>query len=145
MISEFRNKYRFLSNFYPCVVKIDGIEYPTIEHAFQAMKVHDDDIREVVARQKTPGDAKRMGNTLPLRHDWESTKLGIMERLLRIKFSKEPLKTWLLGTNSEELIEGNYYNDYFWGVCNGKGENHLGKLLMKIREELAGKPMKGEA
>ena len=55
------------------------------------------------------------------------------------KFSQsEELKKKLLDTGDQELIEGNYWNDTFWGVCEGKGQNHLGKILMQIREELRG-------
>jgi DNA-binding NtrC family response regulator len=61
-----------------------------------------------------------------------------MEELLMIKFGgKEPLLTRaLLATGEAALIEGNSWNDTFWGVYNGSGENHLGRLLVKVREEL---------
>jgi hypothetical protein len=41
----------------------------------------------------------------------------------------------LLATGDMELIEDNDWDDTYWGVCNGAGENNLGKLLMKIRAE----------
>lgn len=84
----------------------------------------------------SPGEAKRLGRKATLRLDWEKVKLTIMEDLLRQKFAWKELKEKLLSTGDEELVEGNTWSDTFWGVCNGKGENHLGKLLMKIREEL---------
>ena len=60
-----------------------------------------------------------------------------METLVREKFShNKDLKEMLLETGDAIIEEGNDWNDTFWGVCNGKGENHLGKILMKIREEL---------
>jgi len=61
-----------------------------------------------------------------------------MEELLFIKFGgKEPLLTRaLIATGDTELIEGNDWEDTFWGVCNGMGENNLGKLLMKVRQSL---------
>ena len=34
-------------------------------------------------------------------------------------------------------VEGNNWNDTFWGVCRGKGRNELGKVLMKVRSELS--------
>lgn len=135
-ISEFQGEYRFLSNFYPAEVELDGVTYPTVEHAFQAAKVFSPELRENIRNAPRPGLAKRMGRKHPLRADWEQVKLSIMEQLVRQKFSKEPLRSRLLATGSAELIEGNYWNDTFWGVCRGKGENHLGRMLMKVREEL---------
>jgi predicted NAD-dependent protein-ADP-ribosyltransferase YbiA (DUF1768 family) len=55
---------------------------------------------------------------------------------VREKFKNEELAQLLIDTDDHELIEGNWWHDYFWGVCNGKGENHLGKILMDVREEL---------
>jgi len=60
-----------------------------------------------------------------------------METLLREKFSKDPeLRAKLLNTGTSKLVEGNTWGDRFWGVCRGQGENNLGRLLMKVREEL---------
>ncbi len=50
------------------------------------------------------------------------------------EFQKE-LKQKLISTGNSILEEGNYWNDTFWGICKEKEENHLGKLLMKVREE----------
>lgn len=76
-----------------------------------------------------------------MRADWDDARnyrLVVMEQLLREKFSdKNPeLKQKLIDTYDAELIEGNTWNDTFWGVCGGIGKNHLGKLLMKIRRDL---------
>ena len=61
-----------------------------------------------------------------------------MYEIVKDKFSRNPeLRVKLLNTGDIELIEGNYWGDTFWGVCNGKGENHLGKILMRVRKELA--------
>ena len=58
-----------------------------------------------------------------------------MENLLWQKFENPVLRKMLDATKPRELIEGNVWKDSFWGVYNGKGENHLGKLLMLIRSE----------
>ena len=85
----------------------------------------------------SPGQAKKYGKTVELRKDWEDVKLSIMEEIIREKFIYDPdLVKMLLDTGDKELIEGNNWNDTFWGMCRGKGENHLGKILMKLREEL---------
>ena len=62
-----------------------------------------------------------------------------MRDLLRQKFAREPLRSQLLATGEAKLIEGNHWGDTFWGVCRGQGENHLGMLLMKAREEIRAK------
>ena len=137
-IGSFTGKYRFLSNFYPIPsVKLDGIDYPTVEHAYQAAKSLNPSAREFVRNSFSPGEAKRRGRTIQKRPDWNTVKLGIMEDLVRQKFSVEPLKSMLLDTGESELEEGNSWGDAFWGVCRGVGHNHLGKILMKIRQEMA--------
>jgi ribA/ribD-fused uncharacterized protein len=135
-ISEFSGKYRFLSNFYPSVVRFEGMNYPTVEHAFQAAKTADPDERANIYYAASPGQAKRLGRQVALRDDWEDVKLTIMLDLLRSKFAHRGIRAQLAATGERELIEGNYWGDTFWGVCEGKGENHLGKLLMKVRDEI---------
>lgn len=138
MIDSFTGKYRFLSNFSPCIVTYEGMPYLSVEHAYQAAKTNDYNERKTVDwLNLTAGEAKKAGQTLTLRKDWDEVKLDIMDRLVRRKF-KEPLyRNALMETGTEELIEGNTWGDTFWGVCNGVGENHLGKILMKIRAEYA--------
>jgi predicted NAD-dependent protein-ADP-ribosyltransferase YbiA (DUF1768 family) len=89
--------------------------------------------RQLIARLNTPGQAKRAGNNLVLRPDWEEVKIPIMRELLKQKFSNRALMYKLRQTKGE-LIEGNNWGDTFWGVCKGQGENHLGRLLMEIRD-----------
>lgn len=139
-IDNFDGEFAFLSNFYESGCIFEGINYPTVEHAFQAAKTLDKTQRMSIADAETPGKAKRMGRNVQLRPDWESVKTNVMRECLRSKFSVPVLKIKLLSTGDAELIEGNYWHDTCWGVCNcekcgGKGENRLGKLLMEIREE----------
>lgn len=137
-IISFQGKYRFLSNFYPALVKLNGTDYRTVEHAFQAaksMKVRD---RAKIINAQSPGEAKRLGRTFVLRADWEKIKVATMQKLVLEKFTRHPqLKEKLLATGDAELIEGNWWHDTFWGVCNGEGRNELGKILMKVRTQLA--------
>jgi ribA/ribD-fused uncharacterized protein len=147
MITAFTGKNRFLSNFSPSVVRfndiIDDREYPTVEHAYQAAKSIDYKTRREISRLDKPGDAKRKGNKIKLRGDWEKIKLQVMEELVRQKFTRHALlRDKLLATGEEELIEGNNWGDHFWGCIqtNGgwHGYNHLGKILMKVRKDLQG-------
>lgn len=142
MIVEFENEYAFLSNFYPSPFIHDGIEYPTVEHFFQAAKTLDIQKRKAIAAAKTPGLAKRMGRSVQLRSDWEKVKVYYMELGLRLKFANKDLAEKLLATGDEELIEGNWWCDQTWGSCNcpkhirTPGRNLLGMLLMELRKEL---------
>lgn len=127
--------FGFLSNFYPAEVEYEGMMYPTSEHAYQAAKTLDIYQRHNVAMQKTPALAKRYGKAVSMRPDWDDVKLDVMEDILYDKFCRHPkLTEMLLATEDAELVEGNTWGDKFWGVCDGEGENHLGKLLMSVRE-----------
>lgn len=135
-IVGFIGSYRFLSNFYPSVVLWHGIMWPTVEHAFQAAKATTDAQRQWILEAKRPGVAKQRGRKIDLRPDWDDVKLDIMHRLLQLKFSLSDLRPKLLSTQDWELLEDNNWGDRFWGTVDGKGENHLGKLLMKVRSEI---------
>lgn len=135
-INQFQEKWFVFSNFYPAVVSYDGEEYPTVEHAYQAAKTLDPDERLKIREAKTPAAAKHLGQEVTMRTNWSKKKLRIMEKLLRQKFKpKTPCMNILSQTGDREIIEGNTWHDTYWGVCDGKGKNHLGKLLMKIRLE----------
>lgn len=141
-INKFEMQYRFLSNFFPSDVWLDGYCYPTIEHAYQSAKSFDFEYKKEIRNlpYHKAGKAKKLGADLKLkgklRVDWYEVNLSIMEDLLRQKFNHEAFKKLLLSTGRSELIEGNTWNDTFWGVCKGIGKNNLGKLLMKIRKDL---------
>jgi len=136
MINSFRGKNRFLSNFWPAPVTLDGVEYPSTENAYQAAKTLDLECRKVFETCSS-GDAKKLGRQLTVRDDWKNISLGIMLDLNRQKFQDEELKAKLKATGDQELVEGNTWGDTFWGVCNGVGENHLGKILMQVRKEVS--------
>ena len=136
-IERFAFDHDFLSNFYPCAVRFEGVEYPSVEHAFQAAKTPHAAERRAIRECSSPSQAKRVGKRVELRDDWESVKVSIMESLVREKFSAHAdLRTKLLETGERPLVEGNTWNDTFWGMCRGHGKNHLGKILMRVREEL---------
>lgn len=144
MIDSFRDKYTFLSNF---VIVPRGIiydfRYPTVEHAYQAAKSDDVNDRLALTRIKKASDAKAYGDTIQLRSDWYEIRNEVMYFLLQQKFSNTGLRKLLLATGNEELVEGNYWCDIYWGKCtckknnhNNEGENWLGRLLMQLRKEL---------
>ncbi len=136
MIKEFKGRYAFLSNFYDVPVEYNGIRYLNSEAAFQAQKTTDEAER-VKFTHLNPSEAKRKGRSIKLCDDWENIKLNIMYEICYAKFTQNPdLNRKLLQTGNQTLVEGNTWNDTFWGMCNGIGENNLGKILMKIRSEL---------
>lgn len=135
-IDSFSGEYHFLSNFYPCEVCYQGLTYLNVEAAFQSAKTMNMEIRKEFC-QMPPNIAKRKGRNLILRRDWETVKDEVMYQCVLDKFSRNTnLKKKLLSTGDAELIEGNTWNDRYWGVCKGVGKNTLGKILMKVREEL---------
>ena len=138
IIDSFHGEYAFLSNYYDSPIFYDGILYPTVEHAFQAAKTTVFIHRIIIANKKTPGQAKCAGRKVTLRDNWDDIKLYIMKELIILKFTNPKLKSALLNTKDAELIERNTWNDTYWGICNGIGENHLGKILMEVREMLRG-------
>jgi len=141
VISEFRGQYRFLNNFWPASIMLDGVAYPTVEHAFQAAKFASKAIREQIRACPTPGEAKRLArwSSRDINQEWYGEmRLRTMRNLLRLKFDDKELARRLVATRPQELREGNTWGDLFWGVdkATGHGENHLGRMLMELREEL---------
>lgn len=140
-ITSFRGNYFFLSNFYPSRIVLDGIEYPTIEHAYQAAKTDNIEHRQRIAAIETPKGAKAAGRRIKRPANWFEVNLDIMENLVRQKFTRYPeLREKLLATDDAELIEGNNWNDRFFGMVWDKkkeiwvGENKLGQILMRVRD-----------
>lgn len=140
-ITRFDGENKFLSNFFPAKVVWEGIEFPTSEHAFQADKSLNAEERRKMAAipADKAGRAKRAGGRngwITLRPDWDKIRVDRMLAIVTAKFQQNPeLMERLIATGDAELIEGNTWNDTFWGVCRGKGHNFLGKILMIVRDE----------
>ena len=138
-INEFVGEYRFLSNFYPSPIRCAGVVWPTVEHGYQASKTDDPLWRGKILQASTPGSAKWHGRQAPIRSDWLDVRIKVMRFWLTKKFlQNDELYLKLCQTGSAHLVEGNSWNDTFWGVSNetGIGENWLGQLLMELRTEL---------
>lgn len=136
MIVRFEGPHQFLSNFYELSFMWRGRFAESAEHHFQAAKTDDEEHKWKILHARSPGMAKRLGRKAPLRDDWDETRLSIMESIVRTKFQNPNLRVALIATGDRELIEGNWWGDTYWGMCKGVGENHLGKILMKVRAEL---------
>ena len=138
-ITSFRGACSFLSNMHPAPCKYEGDVFPTVEHAFQAAKAAPADRADYRDLGLDAKGAKRLGRKKPLAKGgawWEANKVGVMEACVRSKFSDAALGALLCATGDRELIEGNTWGDTYWGVSSGSGSNHLGNILMKVRDEL---------
>jgi len=139
MIKEFEGEFRWLSNFALVPIELDGITYPSVEHAYMSAKSDDKVWKELCSNpNNSPGFVKKQSKMIKLVNDWNTKKLEIMKICINQKFNQEPFKSQLLATGTEFIQEGNMWNDKFWGIClkTNKGENHLGKLIMAKRELL---------
>lgn len=135
-IKGFFGEYRWMSNYHDCIVKYEGLSYDSSEAAYQAAKTLDKDAR-IPFTKMGANESKKAGEKLVLRENWEEIKLQVMEEILVDKFTNNPTLKWrLIETGDKFLEETNWWNDTYWGVCSGVGHNHLGKILMKIREKL---------
>ena len=135
-IDSFKDDYFFLSNFYEVPVEYDGLKYGSSEAAFQAQKCEFPSKRKEF-QNLHPSKSKALGRKVTLREDWDEVKNRVMLEIVRNKFKQNPeLKEKLIATGDAYLEEGNWWGDRTWGVCNGVGENRLGKILMKVRDEL---------
>jgi len=138
----FKDEYRFLSNFWLNDIVISNKIWKSTEHIYQASKSNDPIIREKMRNLRTPGEAKKIGKLIKMRDDFDEIKDNMMLKINRLKFKNPELKQLLIETGNKKLIEGNFWNDNYFGKCYCKkcedkvGLNKLGKILMKIRNEI---------
>lgn len=132
----FRGDYYFLSNMYPASFVYRDFYFPSVEHAYVFMKcAYPEDCVEVLMTD-SPFDVKKLGKTVRLKENWDSMKVAIMFEILKEKFSQNQNLRRRLLMIEDDIIEENTWGDTFWGVCDGSGSNHLGNLLMIIRDDL---------
>lgn len=131
IIDGFIGEYRWLSNFWIH----DTHNHLSVEHHYQAAKATNHEDWLMIMSAETPGKAKRLGRKIRIRDDWEDVKVILMEQFVREKFALNyDLRCKLLDTRGSLLLESNNWNDTYWGICNGVGENRLGKIIMKVRD-----------
>lgn len=143
IINEFRNTYAYLSNFYHCRIIVKERKWPSAEHLYQAMKIQNFKEQEAIRTHPAKG-LKAFVRIFGIRSDWSEVKDDIMYRIVKLKFNQNPnLREQLCSTGETELVEGNYWHDNYWGDCQCTicspvpGKNKLGKILMRVREELS--------
>lgn len=129
----------FLSNFSSFRVRWRDVDWMTSEHAYQAAKFDDPEIVDEIKRAVSAHDAKKIAQAYQEKkiRNWSEIKISIMEEILRTKLAQHPyIQRKLLENGNREIVE-NSPTDSFWGRGpDWKGENHLGKLWMKLRAEM---------
>jgi ribA/ribD-fused uncharacterized protein len=135
-IRGFVGDYRWLSNFYSCEVKYEGLMYQSAEAAYQAAKFPGSERQAFTALG--PDAAKKLAHSKPVDDThWNARKDQVMRDVVWAKFSQHPeLGARLLATGDKYLEETNWWNDPYWGVYQGKGRNMLGKILMETRSKI---------
>lgn len=137
-ICGFFGTFRFLSNFFPAKVHYEGLDYSSVEHAYQAAKWPENKREQFT--NITAGQAKKLGKKAP-NFDavkWNERKYKIMALMVLQKFLNNALlKDMLLATEDAHLEETNSWGDTWWGVNEeGEGKNNLGYILMGVRETI---------
>ena len=132
----------YMSNYWKARFFIYSRWWYTIEHAYQAQKCALPAEYDAIHQTKKANDARLLGQKVQMREHWDDIhKDRVMEECLRAKFLQhKDIRDQLMATGEEELIEDTTTsNDMHWGCgTDGTGKNMLGKLLMKIRNELKG-------
>jgi ribA/ribD-fused uncharacterized protein len=139
-IPYYEHTHFVLHNFSSHAILYKGALYPTVEHAYHSQKFDNEEIKKIIRTAKSPLEAKRLAN---IEHgsqrikNWQEIKLAVMAELLHAKVEQHSeVKGALLSTGNEEIREEST-DDQFWGVnADGVGQNHTGKIFMRIREEL---------
>lgn len=127
--------HSYLANDYPAPITVDGDTFPTIEHAYWALATSDLDAREKIMHAPTAREARKIGQGVPLRPNWNTVRPAVMLRLVREKVRQHPdLAARLLTTGDGRLINGVDFSRY-WGSSQ-QGRNWLGRILELVRAEL---------
>ena len=127
--------HRPLSNFHEESFIWQDALWPASENAYQAAKTYQRDWGQFCLM--SPKGAKQAGKKVTLIDpNWDTNRLVIMKSILEAKFRQCSLARMVLfSTNHKHLEECNWWGDTYWGTCDGKGENNLGKTLMVIRDK----------
>jgi ribA/ribD-fused uncharacterized protein len=152
-----QNEYNAFSNYYKINFEYENLLYSSSEHAYHSKKFNDEWYCEEIRKAKTPSVSKELGNMksgqwskdgvkslikeaksrkIKIIPNWNEIKNDIMYEILCEKFKDKKLRKLLKNTGNKLIRECSPYDDY-WGIGRyGKGENHLGLILMKIRREI---------
>lgn len=135
----YEREFYMFSNYSSFMVEYKGVLWTTSEHAYQAAKFTDPAIIEDIKRARSSHDAFRLSraNADSVRPEWDDLKLSVMEEIVRAKLEQHPIiREKLIETAKGEIVEDSPV-DSFWGWGPGQdGDNHLGRIWMKLRGEI---------
>lgn len=132
-------KYGEFSNFALYSIILNKKTWKTTEHYFQAQKFEKQKYQDKIRNADSPMMAAQLGRSRKERilKNWDNKKLNVMYDAIKAKFTQhEELTQLLLDTENAKIIEHTENDDYWGDGGDGKGKNMLGKILMKVREEL---------
>ena len=126
-------------------IEINGIVYPTMEHAYQSSRYTDEKIKDEIRQARSP--VKAWETSSKYKHLQISEfkdkdyKLEVMGRLMRMKADQhDEIRKALLDSGDKKIVKHiTTYppGDGFWDDGDdGNGLNHIGRMWMEIREEL---------
>ena len=131
--------YGWLSNSAPYPISLEGMTWYTAEHYFQAQQYHNELVQREIRKQRSLLEIPKIVHRarVRVRGDWDSKKIGVMQTVVRAKFTQiQDLKKLLLNTGDAELIEHTEADSYWGDGGDGSGKNMLGMILMDVRDEL---------
>tara|TARA_R110002033_G_scaffold11668_1_gene36529 strand:+ start:540 stop:944 length:405 start_codon:yes stop_codon:yes gene_type:complete len=120
-------KYKALTNSYPSMIVVEGISYPTLEHAFQAAKLTDTETKVLISKAKLPDVSSIVGEGFT-RPNWKEIQWATMYQLMKLKFESNPTLASLLQDTGDRPLA--YPQDH------RRRRDKLGTILMKVRGEL---------
>jgi N-glycosidase YbiA len=133
-VKGFFGEYRWLSNYHHAPILWKGLGFTSTEAAYQSSKCSNVDAARVF-QNYSASDSKKHAPKPP--KNWNDVKFNIMAQIVFQKFLiHKELRESLLETGDRYLEETNHWGDQYWGVCDGVGENNLGRILMATREYL---------
>ncbi len=141
LIGFYPREFYFLDNFSAFQVEIDGVVFPTAEHAYHYIKFRgfDNEVAAEILKSRSPHDAQKVAyaNKEKQNPRWDEIKLKEMRRICEAKLSQhEYIRTKLKDSGELEIVEDST-KDPFWGWGpNRDGRNELGKIWMELRDKL---------
>lgn len=135
-IGFYEGKYYLLCNFSAHKVLYEGFEYMTAEHAYQAAKFDDPEIRKKIIDAPSAFLAREYGQS-DVGRKIVFDKVAEMKKIMREKMLQHADVKKILLLTGDDVIEKNHPDDYFWGTgADGTGQNKMGVIWMELRSEL---------
>lgn len=139
-INFLENRFHYLSPFSAHRIEIWGEVFPTVEHAYQAAKIKPGVERDAIKNAPSPLDAWRLGQKYKNNPDLRVSDFDkdvVMEELFCAKMQQHPDIVKVLKESGDSELLKFIDTDYYWGTGKDRtGQNQMGKLWMKLRDEI---------